>query len=263
MCGTPTGVLRDYGNLSSCRSCSPYERLRDEGRAAAGDVGVFMTMGRFDHRNGPGDLVKKGTTAVNTDLDVPHCPDGLGLTVRIDGTQPAARPHGRGQRGVDAVERRTDRTVVVWQLERPAEQGREWPGAVGIQTSTAGSGAVRRMEKLAAVNIAAARGECGGPALDLLLAADFRIGEPGLVLMPRERRALLAPACRSTDSCGTLAWPMRADRAVGRGRRAGARHRTRPHRPGLGGHLRRGADRRRAHRPDLRPGARRPPATVA
>jgi isomerase DpgB len=43
--------------------------------------------------------------------------------------------------------------------------------------------AVRRLERLAAVNVAVAQGACGGPALDLLLAADFRIGARDLHLM--------------------------------------------------------------------------------
>jgi isomerase DpgB len=42
---------------------------------------------------------------------------------------------------------------------------------------------VRRLEQLNAVTIAAARGTCGGPALDLLLASDFRIAGPDLRIM--------------------------------------------------------------------------------
>lgn len=40
-----TGVLRDHGNLSSGSFLFSYERLRDEKTAAAGDLGVLMTMG--------------------------------------------------------------------------------------------------------------------------------------------------------------------------------------------------------------------------
>lgn len=40
-----TGVLRDYGNLSSGSFLFSYERLLDEGVTAAGDHGVLMTMG--------------------------------------------------------------------------------------------------------------------------------------------------------------------------------------------------------------------------
>jgi 3,5-dihydroxyphenylacetyl-CoA synthase len=40
-----TGVLRDYGNLSSGSFLFSYERLCDEGAARPGEHGVLMTMG--------------------------------------------------------------------------------------------------------------------------------------------------------------------------------------------------------------------------
>ncbi|MFD6992869.1 3,5-dihydroxyphenylacetyl-CoA synthase DpgA [Streptomyces sp. NPDC059943] len=40
-----TGVLRDYGNLSSGSFLFSYERLMEEGRVRRGDYGVLMTMG--------------------------------------------------------------------------------------------------------------------------------------------------------------------------------------------------------------------------
>lgn len=40
-----TGVLRDYGNLSSGSFLFSYERLIQEGRVRSGDYGVLMTMG--------------------------------------------------------------------------------------------------------------------------------------------------------------------------------------------------------------------------
>jgi polyketide synthase Type III len=40
-----TGVLRDYGNVSSCSFLFSYERLLREGVTRPGDYGVMMTMG--------------------------------------------------------------------------------------------------------------------------------------------------------------------------------------------------------------------------
>ena len=40
-----TGVLRDYGNLSSGSFLFSYERLLQEGVAVPGEYGVLMTMG--------------------------------------------------------------------------------------------------------------------------------------------------------------------------------------------------------------------------
>jgi len=44
--------------------------------------------------------------------------------------------------------------------------------------------ALRRLERLPAVTIAVAPGDCGGTALDALLAADYRIGAAGTRLVP-------------------------------------------------------------------------------
>jgi 3,5-dihydroxyphenylacetyl-CoA synthase len=40
-----TGVLRDYGNLSSGSFLFSYQRLANEGKVARGDFGIMMTMG--------------------------------------------------------------------------------------------------------------------------------------------------------------------------------------------------------------------------
>jgi 3,5-dihydroxyphenylacetyl-CoA synthase len=40
-----TGVLRDYGNISSGSFLFSYQRLLNEGKVAAGDYGVMITMG--------------------------------------------------------------------------------------------------------------------------------------------------------------------------------------------------------------------------
>lgn len=48
-----TGVLRDYGNLSSGSFLFSYERLINEGVARPGDYGVLMTMG-------PGSTIEAG-----------------------------------------------------------------------------------------------------------------------------------------------------------------------------------------------------------
>ncbi|MFE6049920.1 enoyl-CoA-hydratase DpgB [Kitasatospora sp. NPDC056446] len=44
--------------------------------------------------------------------------------------------------------------------------------------------AVRRFERIRLPTLAVARGECGGAALDLLLAADVRVAAPDLRLLP-------------------------------------------------------------------------------
>lgn len=52
-----------------------------------------------------------------------------------------------------------------------------------VATVTKWERAVRRLERLRLPTLVAASGECGGAALDLLLAADVRVGTPDLRLL--------------------------------------------------------------------------------
>jgi isomerase DpgB len=63
----------------------------------------------------------------------------------------------------------------VLRLGATRPEDRSWPGAVEIQDVNRWERAVRRLERLTAVSIAVGSGTCGGHALDLLLAADYRI----------------------------------------------------------------------------------------
>ncbi|MBD0689542.1 enoyl-CoA-hydratase DpgB [Streptomyces sp. CBMA123] len=120
---------------------------------------------------------------MNENPDLTQLPDGLGLMVRIDGTRPLAELTALLNSVCDEVENRGEKSVVVLRLDATPADVRAWPGAVAIQQVNRWERAVRRLERLTAMTIAAARGACGGPALDLLLAADFRIGAPDLLLM--------------------------------------------------------------------------------
>lgn len=116
-------------------------------------------------------------------LDMVELPDGLGLLMEIDVTRPLAELTAAVNAVCDDVEERSTRSVVVLRFDGAAGADRAWPGAVGIQEVNRWERAVRRLERLAAAIVAVAKGPCGGPALDLLLAADFRIGGPDLVLV--------------------------------------------------------------------------------
>ncbi|MFJ2773986.1 enoyl-CoA-hydratase DpgB [Streptomyces sp. NPDC087300] len=56
----------------------------------------------------------------------------------------------------------------------------DWPGPVDVHTVNKWERALRQWERLDAVTLVAASGACGGPAFDLLLAADVRIAAPNL-----------------------------------------------------------------------------------
>ncbi|WP_050486994.1 enoyl-CoA-hydratase DpgB [Streptomyces sp. CNS654] len=59
----------------------------------------------------------------------------------------------------------------------PAEN---WPGAVGIDVVSRWEKALRRLEQGRFAKIVTVEGVCSGPALDVLLTADHRIGAPGM-----------------------------------------------------------------------------------
>ncbi|GLL03744.1 enoyl-CoA-hydratase DpgB [Dactylosporangium matsuzakiense] len=72
-----------------------------------------------------------------------------------------------------AEDRRTPTAVVV--RFGSVEPTTSWPGRIGIRDVTRWERATRRLERLHAATIAVAGPSCGGPALDLLLATDYRI----------------------------------------------------------------------------------------
>lgn len=108
---------------------------------------------------------------------------GLGLLVRIDATVPLGELTVAIDEACRQVEGHGGKAAVVLDLGVPADG--DWPGTVTVSDVNRWERAVRRLERLTALNIATARGECAGPALDLLLAADVRIATPdALIRLP-------------------------------------------------------------------------------
>ncbi|MFE3604079.1 enoyl-CoA-hydratase DpgB [Streptomyces sp. NPDC059096] len=120
---------------------------------------------------------------MKTEPDRTRLPDGLGILARLDAGSPLSELTATVNEVCQEAEQQRQRTVVVLRFTHSPPQPREWPGDVTIQEVNRWERAVRRLERLDNVNIAAAQGTCGGPVLDLLLAADFRIGTPDLRLM--------------------------------------------------------------------------------
>ncbi len=108
---------------------------------------------------------------------------GIGFQLSVDGSRPLAQLVASVNGLCDRVEDRADRTIVVLRLTATPPGLRAWPGDVRIQEVSRWERAVRRLARLTAVNIAVAEGVCGGPALDLLLATDFRICAPDMRLL--------------------------------------------------------------------------------
>ncbi len=69
-----------------------------------------------------------------------------------------------------------------------------WPGEVGVHLVNHWERALRRLERLNAITIAVAEGSCGGPALEVLLATDYRIAADDLRLLQPWHSGALWPS---------------------------------------------------------------------
>lgn len=120
---------------------------------------------------------------VKTPRNLSQLPDELGLLVTLDAARPLTELTATVGAACTEAADRSQKSVVVLRLTGAPEEGRAWPGSVTIGDVNRWERAVRRFEGLSAMTIAVATGPCAGPALDLLLAADYRIGGPDLLLM--------------------------------------------------------------------------------
>jgi len=104
------------------------------------------------------------------------------LVLHVDGSEPVSTA------AVEAVLRICDRaedgfatgllTAYVSGAPRPG-----WTADLSVGLLTKWERAVRRLERLGLVTVAVAEGDCGGTALDVLLATDVRIAAPGTRLI--------------------------------------------------------------------------------
>lgn len=148
-----------------------------------------------------------------------------GLVVRVDGRRPlSARLVAALGAACDSAEDRGDRNSVILHLSGAPERLRgnpgQPPGAPGeppdgdvtVALVSKWERVLHRLERLPAATIAVASGECGGLALEALLATDYRIATvsvsllmpvragvtwPGMVLYRLARQAGAAAARRA------------------------------------------------------------------
>ena len=200
------------------------------------------------------------------------------LVVRIDGGQPlSAEPVAAIGTICDQAERQGgDGRVIVHVSGSP--QGPSAPGLT-VALVSKWERALRRLERLPVATTAVAAGDCGGLALDALLATDYRIADPSVRLLVRVQDGATWPGMglfRLAHQAGAGAIrramlfgiPIDARRSAGPGpdRRVSRRHGRSPGRGGQPdrGHLRRrtgdqaAADARRADH-EFRGRARRSP----
>lgn len=114
------------------------------------------------------------------------------LVIRVDGRRPLSPELvaafevlcGRAEDGADPS------TVIVHVSGTPEEPSNE---DITIGLVSKWERVLRRLERLPAATVAVASGECGGVALEALLATDFRIGTASLQLIMARRASATWP----------------------------------------------------------------------
>jgi isomerase DpgB len=104
------------------------------------------------------------------------------LVLRIDGSVPlsaetVAAVNDICNRAEDAT---TSTRVIVYLSGAPATHR---PDGLTVSQVSKWERALRRLERLPVATIAVAEGDCGGTALDVLLATDYRVGTPTVRLL--------------------------------------------------------------------------------
>jgi isomerase DpgB len=86
----------------------------------------------------------------------------------------------------DRAEDSTEALVILRLADRslPGTPETAWPGAAGVHDVNKWERVLRRLERLPAATLAVVQGAAGGPTLELLLAVDYRIGTPDVVVRP-------------------------------------------------------------------------------
>ncbi|MEV7652912.1 enoyl-CoA-hydratase DpgB [Streptomyces anulatus] len=120
---------------------------------------------------------------MSRDDGVRKLPDGLGYLLEVHGGEPLPVLTTALTTLCELVSADPGRVVVVLRLSARADADRAWPGNVNVQDVTRWERAVRRLGRCPAAVIAELPGTCAGPALDLTLAADYRVCAPATRLL--------------------------------------------------------------------------------
>ncbi|MEU6036872.1 enoyl-CoA-hydratase DpgB [Actinomadura sp. NPDC047616] len=104
------------------------------------------------------------------------------LVLQVDGSRPVtAASVDAVQALCDAAEDHTGPGVVTLHVSGVPEG--DWTAGLAVGLVSKWERAVRRLERLGRLTVAVASGDVGGTALDVLLAADLRIADPGTRLL--------------------------------------------------------------------------------
>ncbi|WP_460849856.1 enoyl-CoA-hydratase DpgB [Phytohabitans suffuscus] len=103
------------------------------------------------------------------------------VALRVDGARPLSMA------SVAAVEAAcvasdSDKSTTILPVYVTGTPGEDWTHGLDVALVTKWERSLRRLERLGVTTVAVASGDCGGAALDVLLATDYRIATPGIRL---------------------------------------------------------------------------------
>ncbi|WP_344335130.1 enoyl-CoA-hydratase DpgB [Kitasatospora putterlickiae] len=137
------------------------------------------------------------------------------LTLTIDGTEPPSAASVEAlteicDRAEDLAHRQGGAGTVTVHVAGAPEGA--WTSGLNVGLVTKWERVLRRLERLPAVTVAVASGDCGGSALDVLLATDIRVAATGTRLLVARDGAATWP--------GTAGFRLVQQAGLGRIRRA-------------------------------------------
>jgi isomerase DpgB len=104
------------------------------------------------------------------------------ITLTVDGGRPlSAEAIAAVDRACDQAEDLAEPGAVLVRIS--GAPGPTWSEGLTVARVSKWERALRRLERLPTVTIAVAEGDCGGPALDALLATDYRVAAGSLRLL--------------------------------------------------------------------------------
>ncbi|MGK5550593.1 enoyl-CoA-hydratase DpgB [Actinomadura kijaniata] len=103
------------------------------------------------------------------------------VELRVDGSKPLTMASVAAVETVCAAAE-SDRTMTMLPVHVSGAPGGDWTRGLSLPLVTKWERALHRLERLGLPTVAVASGDCGGAALDALLATDYRIATPGVRL---------------------------------------------------------------------------------
>lgn len=113
----------------------------------------------------------------------PYAAEGArgAVGLRIDGAKPLSMASVAAVEAACAASD-SDRSTIMLPVYVTGTPGEDWTHGLDVALVSKWERSLRRLERLGVTTVAVASGDCGGAALEVLLATDYRVATPGIRL---------------------------------------------------------------------------------